>query len=517
MPGNPIAQRLASLPAEAGRRALFVSSTARRRYDDVRDSMLAYAGWLSAEGVRPGERVAICLPKTIEAAQLVYGILAAGAVYVPLEYRGAPARMIGILASIRPALFVTTKPMAALLRQADEPALTGMRVIETDEGAATLTARCRGIPPVRAVADVSPGEPSSIFFTSGSTGDPKGVMWSQRGLEAAVADTVHRRGGRPADRYISVAQLHYSASCEIFYPVMTGASVYLCSEREMIFADRLAETIEREATTVWGSTSTALRLLLEEGNLPARDLRALRVVEFFGERMPVAALRQAMNAMPNADFRCVYGATEAFNIAEYVLPRPLPPDMDRLPLGRPCAGYDFSLRDDAGAEVMPGETGEICIAGAGVSMGYWNTSPGNEIRRLAGRPDSFRTGDLARLGDDGLYGFAGRQDQMIKIRGHRFELGEAEAAAKSDPRVRDAVAFPIGSPAQATGVILAVLSEAADSEQADIEQALRRINLQRLPRHAQPRRIVVCREFPLLSSGKVDRRALQLRIAETGG
>jgi amino acid adenylation domain-containing protein len=516
MPGNPVIQRLMTFTGEELRRVLFAASAGRLSYGEVRERMLAYAGWLSTfEGVCPGDRVAICLPKTPETAQLIYGILATGAAYVPLEYRGAPARLNRILASIRPALFVTTGPMAALLHQAGEPAPTGMRLIETDEDTAALAGRCRGIPPARAVADVSPAELSAIFFTSGSTGDPKGVMWSQRGLEAAVADTVRRRGARPDDRFISVAQLHYSASCEIFYPVMTGASVYLCNDREMIFADRLAELVEGEATTIWGSTSTALRLFLEEGSLPARNLHALRVVEFFGERMPVAALRQAMSAMPNANFHCVYGATEAFNIAEYILPRPLPPDMDRLPLGRPYESYDFSLRDEAGAEVMPGETGEICIAGAGVTMGYWNASPGNEVRRLAGRADSFCTGDLARLDEGGLYDFAGRQDQMIKIRGHRFELGEAESAAKSDPRVRDAVAFPIGSPAQATGVILAVLTE-VDGEQADIEGALRRINLQRLPRYAQPRRIVVCRKFPLLSSGKVDRRALQLRIAESG-
>ena len=514
MPGNPIAQRLMSLPAETGRRDLFVSAAGRRRYEEVRDGMLAYAGWLSTEGVRRGERVAICLPKTVETVELIYGVLAAGAAYVPLEYRGTPARLNAILASIRPALFVTTGSMATLLRQAGEAAFAGLHIVEIDEEAVALANRCRGIPPALTITEVPPDELATIFFTSGSTGDPKGVMWSQRGLAAAVADTVSRRRAGPDDRFMSVAGLHYSASCEIFYPVMTGASVYLCSDREMILAERLAALIESEATTIWGSTSTALRLLLEAGNLPARDLGALRIVEFFGEPMPLTALRQAMNAMPNADFLCVYGATEAFNIAEYVLPRPLPEDMSRLPLGLPCTGYDFSLRDEAGAEVMPGEAGEVCIAGAGVTMGYWDASPGNMTRRLVERADSFRTGDLARLGEDGLYAFVGRQDQMIKIRGHRFELGEAEAAAKSDPRVRDAVAFPIGSPAQAAGVILAVLSETADGEAADIEQALHQISLQRLPRYARPHRIVVCREFPLLSSGKVDRRALQRRIGE---
>ncbi|HEX3066899.1 MAG TPA: AMP-binding protein, partial [Dongiaceae bacterium] len=453
------------------------------------------------------------LPKTPETVQLIYGILAAGAAYVPLPYREAPARLGRILTAIRPALFITTGAMARLLQAAGETLPQGTRLIETSEQEEALAALYQGIPPSRTIAEVSPGDLATIFFTSGSTSEPKGVMWSQRSMAASVGDTIRRRGATAADRFISVAMLHYSASCEIFYPIMAGASFYLANEREGFLPDHLAEVLERNAITVWGSTSTALRLLAEGGNLPRRKLHALRFVEFFGERMPLPALREAMAAMPHAQFCCIYGATEAFNIAEYRLPRPLASDWDTLPLGLPWEGYEFSLRDEEGAPVPRGEIGEICVAGPGVTIGYWNETPANAVRRLAGVADSFRTGDRARWGDDGLLRLLGREDQMIKIRGHRFELGEVEAAARAEPRVKEAVAFPIGSPAEATGVVLAVLSEADDSERADIADAIRRVSRQRLPRFANPQRVVICREFPLLSSGKTDRRALQALVA----
>ncbi len=510
MSGNAIAQQLAALPEEGHRRDLLISATGRRSHADARAGMFAYAGWLSGEGMRAGERIAICLPKTMEAVQLIYGVLALGAAYVPLQYPPNAARVADVLAAIRPALLITTRTAAAGLRQAGADIAAG-RIVEVDDDEGALAALHRGIPPLRTPAEVEAGDLAVVFFTSGSTSAPKGVMWSQRGLATSVCATAARRGTTAADRMMSVAPLHYSASCEIFYPVMAGASVYLCSERETLFADRLAALLEREATTIWGSTSTALRLLVEGGALGARDLGAIRLVEFFGEPMPAAVLRQAMAAMPNGDFRFVYGATEAFNIVEYRVPRPLTQETGVLPLGFPCAGYDFSLRDEAGRTVGPEETGEICIAGPGVAMGYWNESPGAAMRRLAGIADSFRTGDMARAAEGGLIRFAGRADQMVKIRGHRFELGELEAAARSEPRVGEAIGF-----AGDDSMTLALLSSAPEGEYREIAEAVRRLCLQRLPRYAQPQRIVIRREFPLLASGKVDRRTLRALIAESG-
>jgi acyl-coenzyme A synthetase/AMP-(fatty) acid ligase len=350
---------------------------------------------------------------------------------------------------------------------------------------------------------------AAIFFTSGSTGDPKGVMWSQRGMAAAIAATVRRRNETAADRFISIAGLHYTGSCNIFSAVLSGARVYLCGDRETLFADRLAGLLEREATTIWLSSATALRLLVEGGNLAVRDLHAIRFVQISGERMPIASLRAAMEAMPNAEFHNLYAASEAFDMVEYPVPRPLRAEVSELPLGWPCPTYEVSLRDEAGREVATGETGEICVVGPAVTVGYWGDPALSAAKRLPDVPDSYRTGDLARQGADGLITLVGRQDHVVKLRGHRFDLGEIEAAAKEEPRVREAVAFVTGGSPKATDILLAVLADATGEARMDLERALQRISRERLPRFARPGRFVILGEFPLLSSGKIDRKGLE--------
>src|SRR5690349_18450354 len=159
MSDNSIVQQLMTLSGEELRRIFLVSSVGRRPYGELRDSMLAYAGWLSgAEGIRPGDRVAICLPKTAEAVQLIYGILAAGAVHVPLQYQGAPGRLAQMLAIIRPSLFITTQQMTARLARDWPASLADIRVVKVDQDEESLANLCRGIPPQRVPALVSAGD-----------------------------------------------------------------------------------------------------------------------------------------------------------------------------------------------------------------------------------------------------------------------------------------------------------------------------------------------------------------------
>jgi acyl-coenzyme A synthetase/AMP-(fatty) acid ligase len=220
-----------------------------------------------------------------------------------------------------------------------------------------------------------------------------------------------------------------------------------------------------------------------------------------------------MDAVPHAEFRNLYDATEAFDIVEYVVPRPLVADLNALPLGRPCPHYELSLRDEEGREVGPGEVGEICVVGPAVTIGYWNDPALSAAKRLTGIPESYRTGDLARRGDDGLITLVGRKDHMVKLRGHRFDLGEIEATARSQARVREAVAFTIGGPEEPVEIVLAVLADVTGDERIDLEHKLQRVNRERLPQFARPHRIVIYGEFPLLSTGKIDRRALEKIVA----
>lgn len=521
MHGNDIAQRLLGFSSSQQAREYIATATQRLSYGQVRDGMLAYAGWLeSAEGVGRGDRVALCLPRTPETIQFVFGILAAGAVYVPLQFNGPPDRLRRILRSLSPCVLVTTRAMAGKLRAADGGLLEGIRIVAADEGSELADMARRTAARARVVT-VAPDDLAIIFFTSGSTGEPKGVMWSQRGMAAAIAALPRWREAsaslpRSDDRLLALAPLQYSASAEIFYPLLTAASMYLFNDREILLADRIAEVMEAERTTIWSGSATALRLLAEFGGLERRDLRCLRRVEMYGERMPMAALRIAMAALPGTQFHNLYAASEAFDMMEYDVPRPLAAAMETLPVGRPSATYQLSLRDEGGRLVGPGEVGEICVVGAAVTAGYWGDPALSAAKRLDGIGDSYRTGDLARLDPDGLYYLVGRRDHVVKLRGHRFDLGEIETAARSDPRVRDAVAIALNRETQGD-LALAILARAG-GERDELRAALTRILMDRLPSFARPERLVFFDAFPQLPSGKIDRRWIEalVRAGEAG-
>jgi amino acid adenylation domain-containing protein len=511
MRGNDMALRLLEIPLPQQAREYIVTASRRLSYGQVRDGMLAYAGWLeAAEGVSRGDRVALCLPRTPETLQLVFGILAAGAVYVPLQFNGPPDRLRRTLGSLRPCVLVTTAGMAGKLRAAEGASLDGVRIVATDEDGDLRDVQ-RGALARRTVVDVAPDDLAVIFFTSGSTGEPKGVMWSQRGMAAALASLPRWRGARADDRLLALAPLQYSASAEIFYPLFTAASMYLLDDREVLLADHIAGVMEAERTTVWSASATALRLLVEFGGLERCDLRCLRRVEMYGERMPMAALRSAMAALPGAGFHNLYAASEAFDILEYDVPRPLPAEIDTLPLGRPSVTYQLSLRDEEGNVLGPGEIGEICVIGTPVTIGYWNDPALSAAKRLAGVGDSYRTGDLARLDPDGLYRLVGRKDHVVKLRGHRFDLGEIESAARGEPRVRDAVAIPLDTDTEAK-LSLVVLVRGGDVKD-DLRRSLARLLSIRLPPFARPGNLILLDAFPLLSSGKIDRKAIERLIA----
>jgi len=158
--------------------------------------------------------------------------------------------------------------------------------------------------------------------------------------------------------------------------------------------------------------------------------------------------------------------------------------------------------------VAAGEPGEICVIGAPVMLGYWNDPDLTAAKRLDGRPDSFRTGDLATLGDDGLLRWAGRYDQVVKIRGHRIDLSEIEAVLRRNDAVQDCVAFACSGSKGDMEIRVAVLTEAAE----ELEAELKLLCVKRRHAPARPARLLRLPKFPLLPSGKVDRQALKIVI-----
>jgi amino acid adenylation domain-containing protein len=501
-----VIHRLMSLPESWGSRRAFRTATASLTFAQLRESVLRSSAWLAGKfGIGPGDRVAFCLPKSIEAIQVMFGILAAGAAYVPLPILGPALRQKQILDSVKPRLLIASPEAAARLeREFGAPALPPIVTVHSLADGAGLDPHIRDWAPASAIAGAGADDLCAIYYTSGSTGEPKGVMYAHRGLTAAVEAVTHLCGMREDDRLISVGGLHYSSTAGVLYPLLQGCSCYLLDDREIMFAERIGAAMERDRTTIWLASATVWRLLVEAGQLERRDLVSLRQVKLVGEPISIPLLRRSMAALPGARFYNHYAASEAFYIAEYEIPRSLDAALEALPIGRPSDIYELSLCDDAGAQVASGDVGEICVVGPSVLKGYWDDKALTDGKRLPGIPDSFRTGDLARLSPDGLLHLAGRRDHVVKLRGNRFDLGEIEAVLRSHPGVREAVAFA-GTPADEDAVTAVVLA----SENSRLMQELRQLCRERLPGFARPGLIRIASQFPLSATGKVDRQAVK--------
>lgn len=509
----PVVRGLVTMPPEWRSRTAVTSSAGHLTFLALRDGMLRFAAWLQREAaLRIGDRVALCLPKSLEAFQAIYGTLAAGGAYVGLQYQGPPARLGTILTAVRPRILLTDGEMKRrLIKEGGMADLPPILEIEPGRGPQAghgLDDLLRSVDPLAGTAPVGPDDLAAIVFTSGSTGVPKGVMITHGSMTANTIWMAKADGMTPTDRRLSQRPMHY-LSPNLFHLPTVGSHLYLCTDQEIMFPALMSELMERDRTTIWASSATALRLLLESGEIERHDLRSLRLFKTHGEALPPAVLRAGMAAFPKARFTTTYGSTEAPNVTHHVIEEPLPTDMQSLPLGPVCPDYRMIMCDEDGNEVPQGQIGEICAFGPAITSGYWNDPELTASKRLHGRPDSYRTGDLGFMAKDGQAYFVGRKDQMVKLRGHRFDLGEIEATLKRHPAVHEAVCYAMPAASGETDIVVGVKAAAVPG----LEAELRRICVERLPRFAWPAHIARFDEFPLLPNRKIDRQRLRAMVA----
>ena len=506
-----LVQRMLEIPRDWDDRIAFDTPTASLRFAALRDRMLRFAGWLAREaGVRPGDRVALCLPKTLETVVALYGALAAGATVVPLQFEGPPARLGAILGAIRAKLLLATPDMAGRIgREGGLVRLPPTQLVEETSDGSALDALVAGEPPLDPLPEPGPEDLAVLFFTSGSTGEPKGVMVPQRALATNVRWHVAYDRIDVGDVRLGNIPLHY-ISPYFFYPPLAGCRVRLLGDHEVMFPDVVAEAAARERATIWTSAVTALRHVIERGGVDRLDLTSLRSVRVYGEPMPVELLRAASAAFPRARIQNTYGATECPDITCWEAPRPVPAELSRVPIGVRQPSYRVLILDEAGDELPAGEVGEICAAGPTVALGYWNDPALTATKRFPNRPGFHRTGDLGRLGPADELIFVGRRDHMVKLRGNRFDLGEIEATLKRHPDVREAVAFATPGPGGDDEIYAVVEAEVRPG----LIPALGRICAERLPRYAWPATYSIRAELPRLTSGKIDRRRTEKQARE---
>lgn len=516
---------LHDLPRDSAERhpdaAALVMGASRTTYGELELLANRLAHQLRAAGCRPGDRVALLLPKSPLAVTGLVAALKAGAIYVPIDPTNPPARVARILSQCEPAVVLVGARTAGTLA----------RVIEDGYAAAPfrvgwLEAEGPGaapVPPNFSLRDVAafpasppagrgdPHGPAHILFTSGSTGVPKGVVVTHASVLHFVRWANRYFGARPGDRHSGHSPLHFDLSTyDLFGSFAAGATLHLVPPELNYLPHRLAEFIRAAELTQWFSVPSVLTYLAKTDVLRAADFPALKRILWCGEVFPTPALRRWMQHVPHASFTNLYGPTEATIASSYfTVPACPADDAAPIPIGRACDGEELLVLDDDLRLPPPGVAGQLCIRGVGLSPGYWRDPARTEevfILDPAGRGRLYRTGDTASVAVDGLLYFHGRNDTQVKSRGYRIELGEIEAALVSLPDVAECAVVAVPSDGFEGVTVCGAYVPAAGRGASP--QGLRQRLAARLPSYMIPTRWQAFERLPRNANGKIDRREL---------
>jgi amino acid adenylation domain-containing protein len=467
-------------------------------------------------GVRPGDRVGIYLRKSIDAVASIFGILKAGAVYVPVDPGAPPARNAYIFSDCTvKAVIIENRFVERLCAEfeSQNELLPTLIVLDGAGGGeylnSTLERANTDHPTLPASFELSPDNLAYILYTSGSTGKPKGVMLSQQNALSFIDWCSEAFEPSESDRFSSHAPFHFDLSIlDIYVSIKHGAALVLVEEEIGKDPIRLAPLISEKRITIWYSTPSILSFLAQYGRLDQYGFPDLRFVLFAGEVFPVKHLRALKKLIPNPRYFNLYGPTETNVCTFYEIPPIIPEDRTNpFPIGKACSHYQIRILDEHGREVMPGKEGELCASGPGTMSGYWNLPEKTVNAFLVDSSGSkwYKTGDIVFEEPDGNYIYVARRDRMVKKRGYRIELGEIEAGLYRHPAIKEAAVVALQND---DGVkIRAFVSHHKDNRPSIIE--LKQFCAQNLPAYMVPDLFSFLDFLPKTSTDKIDYQKLK--------
>lgn len=442
-------------------------------YSKLRSYALSTANYLSQRGVKKGDRVAVILPRGIGQIAALLGILAIGAVYVPVAIKQPFARREKIIKSVEPVIilqntdFLDDKPWDGEIQ-------------------------------------VDPESSAYIIYTSGSSGEPKGVEMSHTAAMNTIEEILHMWNIDATDSILSVSSFDFDLSVfDIFGLLTAGGTVVLIDEKDYRNPDVWNKLIETYEITIWNSAPALLDMFLtlvkKENHFPK-----LRLALVSGDWIPLY-LPDAWHDLTasNSQFVALGGATEGGIWSNYYCVAKVNASWNSIPYGKALPGQKYRIVDERIKECGSGIPGELLIGGKSLAKGYINDSEMTMRKFIVDSEGNrwYRTGDRGMYWENGTIEFLGRLDTQVKIRGHRIELGEIESTIKEVRGIDKSVVVIRGDKYHKE---LIAFYSGTDVIESDIAIYLK----SHLPEYCVPNSIIKLDSFPLSGNGKVDRKKL---------
>ncbi|WP_130839239.1 non-ribosomal peptide synthetase [Corynebacterium neomassiliense] len=462
-------------------------------YGQLADSARRVAGALRAAGVGPGDTVAVNIRKGHRQVPVVLGIVALGAAYVPVGEDQPAARR---------AVILDRSDSSAVVVDHTEELPGNLAAVNVDDALAFPE-------PVKDLPEVDPGAIAYVLFTSGSTGEPKGVEVPHRAAANTIDGVAEVFDLGENDRTLNISVLEFDPTVmDVFGALHWGGSVIAVESSHSKDALAWAILAKKYQATALTVAPSILGMLLDVAT--AEQLHSLHAVMLGGDWVTVDLPTRLAEMAPRARFAGLGGATEvSIHCTVCEVTGPVPAEWTAVPYGTPLPNFRCRVVNDAGEDAPDHVAGELWIGGPSVAAGYRNDPQrtAEKFVEVDGRR-WYRTGDLAFYHPDGTLEFLGRADHQVQVKGYRIELGEVETALRAVPGVAEAVAFTTDDRPRRLFAAVTTSEGAMALDSEELRSSLR----DAVPSYMVPERVEVLESFPLTRNGKTDRKAIASEV-----
>ena len=464
-------------------------------YREIKEEAFYISGQLQSMGIKKEETVAVFMEKGWEQVVAVYGILFAGAVYLPIDIHNPKERVEKILRDSGTRIILVQK-------QADEQDTEWLH-----EWDCISVSGLKNDSEYKAQENKA-GDLAYVIYTSGTTGMPKGVMITHHNAVNTIQDINDRYQITEEDTAFGISNFHFDLSVyDVFGILGAGGKLVLPDPECGKDPAHWIQWMNQENITVWNSVPTFVEMLAEYEEYQRQvTSQSLRLIMMSGDWVPVSLPGRIRNLFQNVEIVALGGATEGSIWSNHFeIPEVVPEDWKSIPYGKPLANQKYYILDQNMEDCPDWVPGTLYIAGDGVAQGYLNDKEKTEEKFVVLDRNGERlycTGDMGRYWNDGNIEFLGRLDNQVKINGYRVELGEIEAAVSDIFPENRSVVIPIK---RNNGIVIIGIVE---GKLYYDEKIIKKKLESTIPKYEIPKRIFNINEFPLTDNGKINRKKL---------